>query len=109
MKALLSEYSVIRDVGIRDIIKFHHDLEAIHPFQDGNGRVGRLVAFKECLRFSITPFIIDDSKKAFYYRGLREWESEQGFLVDTCLDGQDAYKALLGYFDIAEGSRTHKV
>ena len=100
MKALLSEYSVIRDVGIRDIIKFHHDLEAIHPFQDGNGRVGRLVAFKECLRFNITPFIIDDSKKAFYYRGLREWENEQGFLVDTCLDGQDAYKALLGYFDI---------
>lgn len=100
MNKLLSEYSKIETVSIRDIIKFHHDFEKIHPFQDGNGRVGRLIAFKECLRFNITPFIIEDSKKMFYYRGLKEWNKEQGFLVDTCLDGQDTYKALLNYFGI---------
>ena len=100
MKTLLAEYSKIDTVSIRDIIKFHHDLEKIHPFQDGNGRVGRLIAFKECLRFNIVPFIIEDSKKMFYYRGLKEWNGEQGFLIETCLDGQDTYKALLRYFDI---------
>ena len=100
MRKLLAEYSKIETVSILDIIKFHHDFEKIHPFQDGNGRVGRLIAFKECLRFNIVPFIIEDSKKMFYYRGLKEWNREQGFLVDTCLDGQDTYKALLNYFDI---------
>ena len=100
MKKLLAEYSKIDAASIRDIIKFHHDFEKIHPFQDGNGRVGRLIAFKECLRFNIVPFIIEDSKKMFYYRGLKEWNNEQGFLVETCLDGQDTYKALLKYFDI---------
>ena len=100
MKKLLSEYSKIETISIRDIIKFHHDFEKIHPFQDGNGRVGRLIAFKECLRFSIVPFIIEDSKKIFYYRGLKEWNNEQGFLVETCLDGQDTYKTLLNYFGI---------
>ena len=100
MKKLLAEYSNIAAVSIRDIIKFHHDFEKIHPFQDGNGRVGRLIAFKECLRFQIVPFIVEDSKKMFYYRGLKEWDREQGFLVDTCLDGQDTYKALLNYFGI---------
>jgi Fic family protein len=100
MKKLLAEYSKIDAASIRDIIKFHHDFEKIHPFQDGNGRVGRLIAFKECLRFNIIPFIIEDSKKMFYYRGLKEWNNEQGFLVETCLDGQDTYKALLKYFDI---------
>lgn len=100
MKKLLDEYSKIETVSIRDIIKFHHDFEKIHPFQDGNGRVGRLIAFKECLRFNIVPFIIENSKKMFYYRGLKEWNREQGFLIDTCLDGQDTYKALLKYFDI---------
>ncbi len=100
MKKLLAEYSKIDTVSVRDIIKFHHDFEKIHPFQDGNGRVGRLIAFKECLRFNIVPFIIEDSKKMFYYRGLKEWNSEQGFLIETCLDGQDTYKALLKYFDI---------
>lgn len=100
MKKILAAYSSISNVDICDIIKFHHDLEKIHPFQDGNGRVGRLIAFKECLRFNIVPFIIEDGKKMFYYRGLKEWNREQGFLIDTCLDGQDTYKALLKYFDI---------
>ncbi len=100
MKKLLAEYSEKEDLTIEDIIEFHHKFEKIHPFQDGNGRVGRLIAFKECLRFNIVPFIIEDSKKMFYYRGLKEWNSEQGFLIETCLDGQDTYKALLGYFDI---------
>ena len=100
IKKLLAEYSSKTDINIEDIIKFHHDFEKIHPFQDGNGRVGRLIAFKECLRFNIVPFIIEDSKKMFYYRGLKEWNSEQGFLIETCLDGQDAYKALLRHFDM---------
>lgn len=100
MKKLLSSYSEKDNIGIRDIIEFHHSFEKIHPFQDGNGRVGRLIAFKECLRYNIVPFIIEDSKKMFYYRGLKEWGRESGFLIETCLDGQDTYKALLGYFDI---------
>ena len=100
MKKLLAEYSKTKTVSIRDVIKFHHDFEKIHPFQDGNGRVGRLIAFKECLRFNIVPFIIEDSKKMFYYRGLKEWNREPGFLTDTCLDGQDTYKALLDYLGI---------
>ena len=100
MKKLLDTYSDLSDVDIRDIVRVHHDFERIHPFQDGNGRVGRLIAFKECLRFNIVPFIIEDSKKMFYYRGLKEWDMESGFLIETCLDGQDTYKALLKYFDI---------
>lgn len=100
IKKLLEEYAEISDTSIEDIIKMHHDFEKIHPFQDGNGRVGRLIAFKECLRFNIVPFIIEDSKKMFYYRGLKEWNRERGFLIETCLDGQDTYKALLRYFDI---------
>ena len=100
IKKLLAEYSQNTNISLEDIIKFHHDFEKIHPFQDGNGRVGRLIAFKECLRFNIVPFIIEDSKKMFYYRGLKEWNSERGFLIETCLDGQDIYKALLKYFDI---------
>ncbi len=100
MKKLIDAYSKIHDIRLEDIIKFHHDFEIIHPFQDGNGRVGRLIAFKECLRFDIVPFIIEDSKKMFYYRGLKEWNSERGFLIETCLDAQDTYKALLRYFEI---------
>ncbi len=100
VKNLLAEYSQKTDIKIEDVIQFHHDFEKIHPFQDGNGRVGRLIAFKECLRFNIVPFIIEDSKKMFYYRGLKEWNNERGFLVETCLDAQDAYKALLNYFGI---------
>ena len=87
MKKLLSEYENIDSVTINDIIHFHYDFEHIHPFQDGNGRVGRLIALKEYLRHGIVPFIIEDTKKAFYYRGLSEWEHENGYLTDTCLDG----------------------
>ena len=100
MKALLSSYASTNAVTIEDIIAFHHDFESIHPFQDGNGRVGRLIALKECLRYNIMPFIIEDSKKAFYYRGLAEWENEKGYLIDTCLDGQDTFKRLLAMFDM---------
>lgn len=98
MKVLLTEYEAKDEVDICDIIRFHYEFERIHPFQDGNGRVGRLIALKECLRFGIVPFIIEDSKKMFYYRGLSEWEQEEGFLVDTCLDGQDTFKKLMAAF-----------
>lgn len=101
MKALLDAYNAKTNVTIYDIIELHSDFEHIHPFQDGNGRVGRLVALKECLRHHIIPFIIEDSKKAFYYRGLSEWNNEKGYLTDTCLDGQDTFKRLLDMFDIS--------
>lgn len=100
MKALLTDYESLDAVSIENVIEFHYNFERIHPFQDGNGRVGRLIALKECLRHSIVPFIIEDSKKMFYYRGLSEWESERGYLTDTCLDGQDTFKKLLSIFDI---------
>lgn len=100
MKALLSSYSAVDVITVDDIIAFHHDFESIHPFQDGNGRVGRLIALKECLHYGIVSFIIEDAKKAFYYRGLAEWEDEKGYLIDTCLDGQDTFKRLLAMFDI---------
>jgi Fic family protein len=83
------------------IIDFHVRFEKIHPFQDGNGRVGRLVMFKECLRSGVVPFIITDELKMFYYRGLREWSHIDGYLTDTCLTAQDQYKAALDYFRIA--------
>ena len=100
MKALLSSYVSTDTVTVDDVIAFHHDFESIHPFQDGNGRVGRLIALKECLRYGIVPFIIENAKKAFYYLGLAEWENEKGYLIDTCLDGQDTFKRLLDMFDI---------
>jgi len=100
MKDLLASYNAKKDISIRDIIAFHSDFEHIHPFQDGNGRVGRLIALKECLRWNIVPFIIEDAKKAYYYRGLAEWDHEKGYLVDTCLDGQDTFRKLLDLFDI---------
>lgn len=99
MKALLSEYEVKAAVTIHDIIHFHYAFERIHPFQDGNGRVGRLIALKECLRFGLIPFIIEDDKKMYYYRGLSEWEREKGYLTDTCLDGQDTFRKLMSMFD----------
>ena len=100
MKALLDDYAALPTVTVNDIIRFHYSFERIHPFKDGNGRVGRLVALKECLRYGIVPFIIEDSKKMFYYRGLSEWEQEPGYLTDTCLDGQDTFRKLMAMFDI---------
>lgn len=101
MRALLDAYNTKTNITIYDIVELHSNFEHIHPFQDGNGRVGRLVALKECLRYHIVPFIIEDSKKAFYYRGLSEWNNEKGYLTDTCLDGQDTFKRLLDMFDIS--------
>lgn len=100
MKALLDSYNAKECVTIEDIVELHAEFEYIHPFQDGNGRVGRLVALKECLRHNIIPFIIEDSKKNFYYRGLNEWRNEKGWLTDTCLDGQDTFIRLLDMLDI---------
>lgn len=100
MSALLSDYESLDVVSIDDIVWFHYEFEHIHPFQDGNGRVGRLATLKECLRHGIIPFIIEDSKKMFYYRGLSEWETERGYLIDTCLDGQDSFRRLVAMLDI---------
>ena len=102
MNKLLKTYNAKEGITINDIIEFHADFEIIHPFQDGNGRVGRLIALKECLRFNITPFIIEDYKKAFYYRGLSNWRQEKVWLIDTCLDGQDTFRKLLRLLDIQE-------
>ncbi len=100
MKGLIDEYNSIGDVTLDDIINFHYLFEMIHPFQDGNGRVGRLIMFKECLRHGIVPFIIDEDHKIYYYRGLSEWKSERGYLRDTCLSAQDMFKTTLDYFQI---------
>lgn len=100
MQALLAAYSAKKAKTLNDILDFHVRFERIHPFQDGNGRVGRLIMFKECLKYSIVPFIIEDNLKMFYYRGLKEWGSEKGYLTDTCLTAQDRYKAYLDYFRI---------
>ena len=101
MKELLKEYNDKKEKSFEDILDFHVRFERIHPFQDGNGRVGRLILFKECLNYNIVPFIIDDHLKMFYYRGLKEWDYEKGYLIDTCLSAQDKYKAYLDYFRIA--------
>ena len=100
MKELLDEYNAKEEKSLDDILDFHVKFEKIHPFQDGNGRVGRLIMFKECLKYNIVPFIIEDDLKMFYYRGLAEWETEKGYLRDTCLTAQDRYKAYLDYFRI---------
>ena len=100
MKVLLGEYARKNEITFEDILDFHVKFERIHPFQDGNGRVGRLLMFKECLKHNIVPFIIEDALKMFYYRGLKEWNREKGYLMDTCLTAQDRYKAYLDYFRI---------
>lgn len=100
MKALLTEYNAKQEPSFDDILDFHVKFERIHPFQDGNGRVGRLIMFKECLKHDLVPFIIEDRLKLFYYRGLKEWDNEKGYLRDTCLTAQDKYKAYLDYFRI---------
>ena len=100
MKLLLKEYNAKEEKSFEDILEFHVKFERIHPFQDGNGRVGRLLMFKECLKYNIVPFIVEDCLKMFYYRGLKEWDLEKGYLLDTCLAAQDRYKAYLDYFRI---------
>ena len=100
MKELLNDYNTKEKIGLDDILDFHAKFEKIHPFQDGNGRGGRLIMFKECLKYNIVPFIIEDDLKMFYYRGLAEWEAEKEYLRDTCLTAQNRYKAYLDYFRI---------
>jgi len=100
MQKLLKRYNIDKTKNLGDILDFHYHFESIHPFQDGNGRVGRLIMFKECLKNNIVPFIIDDEIKLFYYRGLKEWNNEKGYLTDTCLSAQDKFKAYLDYFKI---------
>ena len=100
IKKLLTEYNAKEEKTFEDILDFHVKFERIHPFQDGNGRVGRLIMFQECLKYNIVPFIIEDNLKMFYYRGLKEWNNEKGYLMDTCLTAQDRYKAYLDYFRI---------
>ena len=100
MKKLLSSYLKKEKISFNDIIEFHYGFEEIHPFQDGNGRVGRLIMFKECLRNNIIPFIIQDENKLFYYKGLQEFKKINGFLIDTCLHEQDKYKEMTEYFKI---------
>ena len=98
--SLIKSYNAIKNKTLEDIIDFHCKFERIHPFQDCNGRVGRLIMFKECLANNIVPFIITDELKLFYYRGLSNWGKINGFLTDTCLTAQDQYKALLDYFKV---------
>ena len=100
MKKLLTDYHKTKEKTFSDLIEFHVKFERIHPFQDGNGRVGRLILLKECLKYNMVPFIIDEKLKLYYYRGLHEWEQEQGYLIDTCLAAQDRFQAYLDYFRI---------
>lgn len=100
VKKLLTDYNSKKDVTFDDILEFHVRFESIHPFQDGNGRIGRLIMFKECLKHNIVPFIITEELKLFYYRGLKEWKYERGYLRDTCLTGQDAMKEVLNHFGV---------
>ena len=101
METLLETYNALPSKSFEDIVAFHVAFERIHPFQDGNGRIGRLILFKECLKYNIVPFILEDDLKLFYYRGLKEWDQEKGYLLDTCLTAQDRFKVYLDYFRIA--------
>ena len=98
IKKLLDWYNLLEKITINDLIEFHYKFESIHPFQDGNGRVGRAIMFKECLKNNIIPFIIMDKDKLFYYRGLKEYKEEKGYLIDTCLNAQDQYKKMIEYY-----------
>lgn len=100
MKALLREYHTVKEKTLEDILEFHVRFERIHPFQDGNGRIGRLIVLKECLKHNIVPFIIEEQLKIYYYRGLKEWDYEKGYLMNTCLTAQDKFKQYLDYFRI---------
>ena len=100
IKSLLKEYNSKTKITFDDILDFHVRFEKIHPFQDGNGRVGRLIMFKECLKNNIVPFIISDELKMYYYRGIKNWSDEKGFLRDTCLTAQDSMKQILDYFGV---------
>lgn len=100
IKTILKDYNQKDEHTLEEIIDFHYRFETIHPFQDGNGRVGRLIMFKECLKNNIVPFIIDEDLKMFYYRGLSEWNNEKGYLTDTCLAAQDKFKKYLEYFKV---------
>ena len=101
MKELLSDYRELETVSFDDLLDFHYWFESIHPFQDGNGRIGRLILFKECLRNGIVPFIIEDDMKMYYYRGLQQWKNEKGYLREPCLAAQDRFKSYLDYCEIA--------
>lgn len=103
IQKLLKKYRARKVLDFYDLLNFHYEFERIHPFQDGNGRVGRLILFKECLRLNIVPFIIDDELKMFYYRGLKEWPKEPGYLTDTCLTAQDKFLKYLEYYRIQPG------
>ena len=98
MSKLMEWYNSIKHVTIKEIIEFHYRFESIHPFQDGNGRIGRIIMFKECLKNNIIPFIIQDADKLFYYRGLKEYKNEKGYLIDTCLNAQDQYRNMLEFY-----------
>lgn len=100
MKKLLEWYRALKQVTINEIIEFHAKFEKIHPFQDGNGRIGRIISFKECLKNNIVPFIILDKEKLFYYRGLNHYQTnkEKGYLIDTCLNAQDQYVEMIKYY-----------
>ena len=98
MSKLMDWYNSLKQVTANEIVEFHYRFESIHPFQDGNGRIGRIIMFKECLKNNIIPFIIQDTYKLFYYRGLKEYKSEKGYLTDTCLNAQDQYQALIDKF-----------